>query len=273
MDNIIGGLLSANVVEIQYYKFGNFLTRGLFTLHPKFIEGAFDFNKINSEAFFSAYEILRKKVIDLENQDQIISTDVFNPRNVQPLEMYSPGFQATVKEAKAAIKAFKEVKVQKICSRGDPFKLSLKSKATLIDLFMATGNSLTKEKDIQSHLEDIAFADPIFRQMSQMRYGFFFAMDYEWKSDEEALKFAAKKWLSLIDVYKELYLQDASEELKENISKIKYPNPNEFKTYESIVDYWPYFLTPRPEELLDSDAIAEYEIQESNESTKSEAEA
>ena len=268
----MGGLLSANVVEIQYYKFGNFLTRGLFTLNPKFIEGAFDFNKINSDAFFSAYEILRKKVVELDNQDQIISTNVFNPRNVQPIEMYTPGFESTVIEAKQAIKTFREVKISDICSRGDPFKLSLKSKVTLIDLFMATGNSLTKEEDIQGHLEDIAFADPIFRQMSQMRYGFFFAMDYEWKNDEEALEFAAKKWLSLIDVYKELYLQNASEILQENISKIKYPDPSEFKTYESIVDYWPYFLTPRPKELLDSDAIAEYEIQESSESTKAEAE-
>ena len=273
MDNIMSGLLSANVVEIQYYKLGNFFTRGLFTLNPDFIEGAFDFNKINSEAFFSAYEILRKKVVQLDNQEQIISTDVFNPREVEAIQMYSGNFRATKMEAREAIKKFKEVKLQNICSRGDPFRLSLKSKATLIDLFMATGNSLTKEEDIQNHLEDIAFADPMFRQMSQMRYGFFFAMDYEWKSDKEALEFAAKKWLSLIDVYKELYLQNASEMLQDNISKIEYPNPSDFETYESIVDYWPYFLTPRPKELLDSDAIAEYEIHESDESTKSEAEA
>ena len=267
MDHIMKGLLSANVVEVQYFRIGYFLTRGLFTLNKKFIEdNNFDSGLIDNDSFFSAYDVLRKKVIKLDSQDQILSTNVFNPNNLNPMELYSRDFVSDKKTAEEAIKEFKKNRVVPICGRGDPLNLSLKSKVVLVDLFMATGNSIKTEDKAREYLEDIYFADPTLRTMTQLRYGFFFAMDYDWKSDQEALAFAAKKWLSLVDVYKELYLQVADDRSTENINSIKYPSIKDFHSYEQIIDYWPYALSPRPAELLDSDFIAIYE---SNEETSS----
>ena len=93
--------------------------------------------------------------------------------------------------------------------------------------------------------------------MSELRYGFFFAMDFDWESDQAALEFAASKWLGLINVYKELYSQDTrvSSEWTDAVENIIHPDLADFKTYEQIIDYWPYALSPRPEELLKSEQM------------------
>ena len=213
------GLLNANVVEVQYFRLGFFPTRGLFTLNKNFINEPELLNEVDGDSFFSAFEILRNRVVTFDNEEEVLSTNVFNPHGLDPMQLWQQGFSAD-------------------------------------------------KKDVKRGIEDIYFADPTIRTMTQLRYGFFFAMDYEWKSDEEALRFAAEKWFALIDVYKELFLQTASDRTKQNIQNIKYPDLDQFDTYEKIIDYWPYALTPRPIEILESHLVAIYETNASTVSDK-----
>ena len=268
MDHIMRGLLNANVVEVQYFRLGFFPTRGLFTLNKNFINEPELLNEVDGDSFFSAFEILRNRVVTFDNEEEVLSTNVFNPHGLDPMQLWQQGLSADKKDVKRGIDDFRGNRLQSITSVGDVSKLSLKSKATLIDLFMATGNSITSPVELSRHIEDIYFADPTIRTMTQLRYGFFFAMDYEWKSDEEALRFAAEKWFALIDVYKELFLQTASDRTKQNIQNIKYPDLDQFDTYEKIIDYWPYALTPRPIEILESHLVAIYETNASTVSDK-----
>ncbi len=262
------GLLNANVVEVQYFKLGFFPTRGLFTLNKNFIKEPERLDDVDGDSFFSAFDVLRGRVVNFDSEEQILSTNVFNPHGLDPMQLWQKGFSADKKDIERAIDEFRGKRLQSITSVGDVSKLSSKSKATLVDLFMATGNSITDPIELSRHIEDIYFADPTIRTMTQIRYGFFFAMDYDWKSEKEALRFAAKKWFSLIDVYKELFLQTASDRTIKNIENIKYPDADQFDTYEKIIDYWPYALTPRPVEILESHLVAIYETSESTLSDK-----
>lgn len=263
MDHMLEGLLRNNVVEMQYFKLGFFPTRALLTLNPDFIEEKGALSNVEVEAFVSGYDVLRKKVVTLNNQEEVLSTNVFNPDAISPMNLYAKDFCADKKMVNDAIADFQSKRLTNVSSVGDVFKLSLKSKAILVDLFMATGNSIKNPDVINEHLEDIYYADPTIRGMTQIRYGFFFAMDYEWESDQQALAFAAKKWLSLIDVYRELFSQSCSERTRKNIENIKYPEIDQFDTYEKIIDYWPYAISPRPPEMLESDLVAVYETAES----------
>ena len=146
---------------------------------------------------FSLLTTFYEKVIDLDSQDQILSTNVFNPGNVSPMELYSGGYCADKKVVQEGVELFKSKKeLLPICKKGNPFELSLKSKVTLIDLFMATGNSIKSVDKAEEYLEDIRFADPSLRTMSQLRYGFFFAMDYDWDT-EKCFKFCCQKMVSI----------------------------------------------------------------------------
>ena len=153
---MLEGLLRNNVVEMQYFRLGFFPTRALLTLNPSFTKEKGALNEVEIEAFVSAYDILRKRIVTLNNQEEVLSTNVFNPDAISPMQLYAKDFCANKKMVDDAISDFQSKRLTNISSVGDVFKLSLKSKMVLVDLFMATGNSIKNPDVINQHLEDIS---------------------------------------------------------------------------------------------------------------------
>jgi hypothetical protein len=266
MNKILNGLLRNNVVEIMYMPLGRTPSLGLFTTNNDFIKNR-DFKvDVDQEPYFRAFELLRNKEIVIENDYEIMETKVHNPSGAPATQLYSAKSNKTLYDVDKMIDAFKKAYIKPLCEIGDPFKLSLTDKKILIDLHLATGMAREmSHEEANAHIEDLNFTSPVYRVMNYIRYGYFFAMDYDWKSDKEAMLFAIKKWVSLIEVYKKLHLQVAqTESFIDSLNAIVYPAPEKFTNYHQIIDYWPYPLSPRPQGLLDCNAMNSiFENQES----------
>ena len=245
-------MLLNNACRIKCITPDSFPTQYILTRNLELIGEDMDFE---DQGFVSGYDLLRGKFIYINDSDNIAELTVYNPSDIPPLLLQDHKEDINIIEE--GIKKWKKINIAPMCSRGDPFELSLASKKILIDLYMATGSIEGDHEAADSYLEEIAYGFPSARLMSELRYGFFFAMDFDWESDAAALEFAASKWLGLVNVYKELYLQDArvSSEWVDAVENIIHPDLADFKTYEQIIDYWPYALSPRPEELLKSEQM------------------
>ena len=251
MNKVLKGLLSTNVVEILYMPTGRLPSIGLFTRNSKFIQGSSFNEDVSGKFYFEAFEILRQRKIGIKLEEEILETKVYNPNNRSAMDLYSSKKEEDIDIVRKGISEFKSSYLAPLCEFGDPFSLSLQDKKVIIDLHLGTGAQDFSIDDANAHIEDLNFTLPSYRLMSYIRYGFFFAMDYDWKTEKAAMLFAVKKWYSLVSVYKNLALQGSpSLGLKESLDAILFPDPNSFVNYHQIIDYWPYALSPRPIGLL-----------------------
>ena len=249
MNNLLNNLLLKNICRIAAIKPGRFPTHYLLTKRPDLIEQNVDFDK---KGYIHAYDLLRERDVIISDESEIQELTVYNPKELAPLSLqkHEPSEQEIIE----GIREFRQKKIKKMCHLGEPMKLAPEYQSVLVDLYMVTGANKLDEKYVKENLEDIKFGLAPARTMTFLRYGFFFAMDYNWDSDEEALRFAVDKWFSLIRTYGQLYSQDESlsEEWRKTARNISAPDYSGYKDYESIINFWPYCLSPRPKEILKS---------------------
>lgn len=252
MDLMLKKMLRNNACRVKSVTSNSFPTQYIFTRNIELIGEDMEFE---DQGFISGYDMLRRRQVYINESDEVSELTVYNPKDISALLLQD--HKEDINTIKEGIKKWKKINILPMCSRGDPMKLSFNAKKVLVDLYLVTGSFEVEEGLVNRRLEEILYGLAGARLMSELRYGFFFSMDFEWKSDEEALEFAASKWIALVNVYKELYSQDSrvSEEWRDSVENIIHPDLSNFKNYESIIDYWPYALAPRPDELLKSEQM------------------
>ena len=249
MDPIVQGLLSSNLVTVEYLSIGGFPTRGLMTknLHFMYHEDSIEFD---GGDFFQAYDILRKKKTTVLNEEEIFKITVYNPGKIDPLDLCKGACQPTHDCRSEAIAEFKKQNGDFI-PIGDPLLLADPQKRILIDFFTGMNLAHLTEEELDTCLEDLSYMSQDARFVDDVTYSVYFGCDMDFKSEEEGLRYAAQRWFDLINVYRDLYLQELEEDspVGRAVKDLQLPNIESFGDYEQVIGFWPYLLSPRPSEI------------------------
>jgi len=251
MDPILKALLHSNLVLVEYPSPGGFPTRGLFTRNINFIDEDIDEIVFYDGGFFNAYDVIREKNVFLTAEQELLGVSAYNPSGLTPSELASGMSLPTESTRQETIEKFKKT-CGDIVTRGNFFELNEENKRVLLDFFIGDVAIHSDSEELDGFIEDLIYSRPVMRESDEFNAGFFLGMDQTFDSEEAALSYGAAKWISLINVYQALSLQ--SQELgkaaRDIVSGILLPDPGMFKSYQAIVDYWPYALAPRPQETL-----------------------
>ena len=250
MDGLLGGLLDNNLVEIEYLSAGRFPTRGLFTRHQHFMYHEKDIVEFEEGGFFQAYEILRRKKITILNEEEILGVSTYNPQSCLPIDLCLGVSQPIHSSRSTQIKKFLSA-CGPIASRGDPEKLNREEKLLFLEFFTGLVERDIPEDTVDELLADLRYMSSMHKVADTLQYGIFFGMDIDFETEEESIAYAASKWFSIIRVYGSLYLQhlDPSSPVFEAITDMRLPDPNGFESFEQVLRFWPYVLSPRPQEF------------------------
>lgn len=249
MNSILKGLLDNNLVEVEYLSVGKFPTKGLFTNNLDFMYHEDDMY-FNVGDFFQSYEILRRRKITILNEDDIMSIAAFNPLSLDP-KVLCQGVCQPVHDCRSEqIKKFLS-SCGPIVSRGDLSLLELEEKRIFLEFYGGIIEESLTEDLIDELVEDLRYMPKSYKVADGMRYGLFFGMDIDLGSEKKSIEYAARKWLRFISAYSSLYIQELEEgsPVREAVKDMRLPDPSAFEDFQQILDFWPYVLTPRPEQL------------------------
>lgn len=249
MDIIFEKVLENTVATLDYASAVGFPTRALITRNINYMPEYIDRISFSKGSFLQAFDLLRQKKVTVLSSQKVFSFVAYNPAMHDPAQLFS----APSLPAKHTIAEYVN-NVKKQCgdlvSRGNINMLNREEKKTLIELFTLTDPEHLDDLNLDSAIEDLKYARADFRTIDKFEIGHFLGF-YLDSPQDIFMKQVLERWISLVKIYAKLSLmeKDLTEEDRELIKSIKYPNVEQFNNETEIMNYWPFTLSPRPREL------------------------
>lgn len=249
MDIVLEKVLDSGVASIEYASSVGIPTRALLTRNINYMPEYIESMMFHGGSFLEAFDLLRGKKITILSSQKVFHFISYNPAQLLPSDMINPSSMPS----KDAVKKYKDSFVKscgEMVSRGNPVLLARSEKKTLLSLFAAVDADDFDDAHLDESLEDLRFSRQEYKAADKLALGYFIDFHKD-ISEKESVPHAAKKWLSVIKIYAKLCLMEEfiSDKDREMIESIKYPDVNSFASEEDVIRYWPYALSPRPNEL------------------------
>lgn len=249
MDIVLEKVLDSGVASIEYASSAGFPTRALLTKNINYMPDYIDQMIFNHGSFLEAFDLLRQRKITILSSQKVFHFIAYNPAKLLPSDMVHPSSMPSKKTIQDYTEAFIKG-CGEIVSRGDAVLLSRSEKKTLLSLFAAVEADDFDDMHLDESLEDLKFSRQEYKAADKLALGYF--IDFHKDIPEsESVSHAAKKWISVVKIYAKLCLMEEmlSDKDRDMIESIVYPDPESFDTEEDVIRYWPYALSPRPNEL------------------------
>jgi hypothetical protein len=249
MDIVLQKVLDSGIASMEYSSSAGFPTRALLTRNINYMPDYIDRMVFMGGSFLEAFDLLRERKITILSSQRVFNFISYNPANLLPSEMLNPSSMPS----KFAVESYRKSFIKdcgEMVTRGDPMLLNKSEKKTLLSLFAAVNADDFDDMHLDESMEDLKFSRQEYKAADKLALGYFIDFHKD-MSDRESVPHAAKKWLSVVKIYAKLSLMEdfLSPKDRELIEGIKYPGPKDFKTEEDVIRYWPYALSPRPNEL------------------------
>jgi hypothetical protein len=245
MDNILYGALSNTVVEVHFLSKAGFVTRGLFSNCPRLIPQGRARHKEFS--FFACYEFFRKRVVRIDNEEEITGVLFENPEGVRPGQLIYGECQPS--------EAWVRKQIDQFILEANPFgrglikDLSDEHKITAIEFFSGSAD-IPKEVPL-NHLIDDLICSEIFINVPKE----FLIEQFLGNADS-----MNAQWDRLIDLYRELSISEIKKDktipfgqrpgMIDRIRSANLHSPESLGSLTELSKYWPRELMPRPSSVF-----------------------